>query len=84
MHIEAIEFLMEERNVIAIGVDTFSFDNQHSPDFDVHYKWLGDNRWGIENMNNLDDVPPVGATVIVGQPKIEKGTGGPNRVLALV
>jgi kynurenine formamidase len=84
MHIEAIQFLMEERKVIAIGVDTFSFDNQHSPEFDVHYTWLGDNRWGIENMNNLDDVPPVGATVIVGQPKIEKGTGGPNRVLALV
>ena len=84
MHIEAIQFLMEERNVIAIGVDTFSFDNQHSPDFDVHYKWLGDNRWGIENMNNLDDAPPVGATVIVGQPKIQNGTGGPNRVLALV
>ena len=27
---------------------------------------------------------PVGATVIVGQPKIQNGTGGPNRVLALV
>jgi len=84
MHIDAIKFLMEERNVVAIGVDTFSFDNQHSPGSDVHYKWLGDERWGLENLNNLDDVPPIGATIIVGQPKIKGATGGPNRVLAMV
>ncbi len=83
-HIEAVEFLMEERNVVALAVDTFSFDNQHSPGSDVHYKWLGDDRWGIENVNNLGDVPPVGATVVVGQPSIKGGSGGPNRVLALV
>jgi len=83
-HIEAVEFLMEERNVVALAVDTFSFDNQHSPGSDVHYKWLGDDRWGIENVNNLGDVPPVGATIVVGQPSIKGGSGGPNRVLALV
>lgn len=84
LHIEAVEYLMEERNVLAIGVDTFSFDNQHSPGSDVHYKWLGDERWGLENLNNLNDVPPIGATIIVGQPKIKGSTGGPDRILALV
>ena len=83
-HIDAIEFIMEERNVVSLAVDTFSFDNLHSPESDVHYKWLGDERWGIENVNNLDDVPAVGATIVVGQPKIQGGSGGPNRVMALV
>ena len=83
-HIDAIKFIMEERNVVSIAVDTFSFDNLHSPEYDVHYAWLGDERWGIEVVNNLDDVPAVGATIIVGQPKIQGGTGGPNRVMALV
>ena len=83
-HIDAVEFLMEERNVVGLAVDTFSFDNQHSPNSDVHYRWLGDERWGIENVNNLDDVPVVGATIVVGQPSIQGGSGGPNRVLALV
>ncbi|HBV30998.1 MAG TPA: cyclase [Verrucomicrobiales bacterium] len=83
-HIDAIKFIMEERNVVSIAVDTFSFDNLHSPEYDVHYAWLGDERWGIEVVNNLDDVPAVGATIVVGQPKIEGGTGGPNRVMALV
>ena len=83
-HIDAIKFIMEERNVVSIAVDTFSFDNLHSPEYDVHYAWLGDERWGIEVVNNLDDVPAVGATIVVGQPKIQGGTGGPNRVMALV
>ena len=84
LHVEAVQFLMEERDVIALGVDTFSFDNQHSHGSDVHYEWLGDGRWGLEILNNLDNVPPVGATVIVGQPKIKGSTGGPDRILALV
>ena len=46
--------------------------------------WLGDERWGIEVVNNLDDIPALGATIVVGQPKIQGGTGGPNRVMALV
>ncbi len=83
-HPEVAQFLLEERNVVALGVDTFSFDNQHSENSDVHYLWMGDNRWGVENLNNLDDVPALGATVVVGQPSIQGGSGGPNRVMALV
>ena len=83
-HIDAVEYLMEEREVIALGVDTFSFDNQHSPESDVHYRWLGDERWGLENLNNLDDVPTKGATIVVGQPSIKGASGGPNRTMALV
>ena len=74
-HPEVAQFLMEERNVVALGVDTFSFDNQHSENSDVHYLWMGDNRWGVENLNNLDDVPALGATVVVGQPNIQGGSG---------
>jgi kynurenine formamidase len=83
-HIDAIEFIKEERNVVSIAVDTFSFDNLHSPESDVHYAWLGDERWGIEIVNNLDDVPAMGSTIVVGQPKIQGGSGGPNRVMALI
>ena len=83
-HVDAVEYLMEEREVVALGVDTFSFDNQHSPESDVHYLWLGDERWGLENLNNLDDVPTKGATLVVGQPSIKGGSGGPNRTMALV
>ena len=39
---------------------------------------------GIEIINNLDKVPSHGATIVVGQPKIQGGSGGPNRVMALI
>lgn len=83
-HVEAIEYFLEEREVAGIAIDTLSFDNQRSPGNDVHYRWLGSERWGVENVANLDDVPAAGATIVIGQPKIKGGTGGPNRIFALV
>ena len=76
--------LLAERNVAAIGVDTLSLDPGNSADFAVHTSWLPGGRYGIECMNNLEELPVTGATVFVGAPKHKGGTGGPARVLALV
>lgn len=83
-HIEAAEFLLEERQVNGIAVDTLSLDYGPSPDFAVHYRWLPSNRWGMEAVANLDALPARGATLIVGGPKISGATGGPCRLIALV
>lgn len=68
----------------AIGVDTLSLDPGNSQDFAVHYSWLPSGRYGIENLANLDRLPPKGATVFVGAPKFKGGTGGPARVMAVL
>jgi kynurenine formamidase len=83
-HIEAAEFLLEERQVNGIAVDTLSLDYGPSPDFAVHYRWLPTNRWGMEAVANLDALPARGATLIVGGPTISGATGGPCRLIALV
>jgi kynurenine formamidase len=83
-HVEAAQFLLEERNVLALAVDTLSLDYGPSPDFATHYAWLPTNRWGMECVANLGRVPAVGATIVAGGPKIKGATGGPSRVLALV
>ena len=54
------------------------------PDGVVMYHGLPGGRYGIECLNNLEDLPVKGATIIVGAPKHKGGTGGPARVLALV
>ena len=82
-HPDAIELLLT-RNVLGIAVDTLSLDHGQSKDFKVHTTWLPAGRWGIEAIANLGQVPEKGATVIIGSPKIEKATGGPSRILALV
>jgi kynurenine formamidase len=82
-HIDAINFMLEQRQVKGIMVDTLSLDYGQSADFAVHYKWLPANRWGIECAANLSQLPARGATVVVGGPKLEGSTGGPSRVIAL-
>lgn len=74
--------MLAELGVAAIAVDTLSLDPGNSKDFAVHYSWLPGGRYGIENVNNLDNLPAKGATVFVGAPKHRGGTGGPARVMA--
>ena len=83
-HVEAARFLLNERQVNGIAVDTLSLDYGPSPDFAVHYLWLPTNRWGMEAVANLDALPPRGTTLIVGGPKIAGATGGPSRLIAFV
>ncbi len=82
-HLEAAQMLMEEAEVAGMAVDTLSLDHGPSPDFAVHYAWLPTNRWGIECLANLAEVPPAGATLVVGAPKHRAGTGGPARIFTL-
>ena len=76
--------LLLEKGAAAIGVDTLSLDPGNSPDFAVHFSWLPAGRYGIEGLNNLEELAVTGATIVVGAPKHKGGTGGPARVLALV
>jgi kynurenine formamidase len=81
---EAAEWLLKERHVVGLAVDTLSLDPGSSKDFRTHAIWLPSGRWGIENIANLDQVPPTGATLVVGAPKVQGATGAPARILALV
>jgi kynurenine formamidase len=78
---DAAELLME-RDARAIGVDTLSLDPGNSTTFPVHVGWLGDDRYGLENVANLGSIPARGATLIVGVIPWEEGSGGPCRLLA--
>ena len=83
-HVEAVQMLLDETEAGGIAVDTLSIDYGLSADFATHYRWLPANRWAVENIANLDDVPATGATLVVGAPKHQGGTGGPSRLIALV
>lgn len=83
-HIEATQMLLEETGAQSMAVDTLSLDHGPSADFVTHYAWLPTNRFGIENLANLDKVPASGATIVVGAPKHRGGTGGPARIFAMI
>ena len=75
--------LREMTSAVAMAVDTLSLDHGPSADFATHYDWLPSNRYGIENLANLDQVPANGATLVIGAPKHRGGSGGPARIFAL-
>lgn len=81
---DAAKLLVEERRVAALGIDTASIDYGKSKDFEVHRIAAARNVPGLENLTNLDRLPLLGATVIALPMKIEKGSGGPLRAVALV
>jgi kynurenine formamidase len=83
-HLEAVQFLHEQRNIKGIATDTLSLDFGPSSDFPAHHYWLGQNKWGLENVAGLDQLPAKGSTIVVGASKIAGSTGGPFRVLALL
>jgi kynurenine formamidase len=81
---EATDFLLRNRSVWGMAVDTLSLDHGPSKEFKTHYAWLPTGRWGLENVANLSAVPAAGATIVVGAPKVKGATGGPTRIFALV
>lgn len=82
-HVEAVQMLLEESETVGIATDTLSLDPGASADFAAHHAWLPRGRWGLECVANLAALPAAGATLIVGAPKFQGGTGGPSRVFAL-
>ena len=81
---DAAKLLVEERDAAALGVDTASIDYGRSTDFRVHRIAAARNVPGLENLTNLDQLPARGAIMIALPMKIEGGSGGPLRAVALV
>jgi kynurenine formamidase len=79
---EATEWLLRHRRIRALGVDTLSIDPGISEEFETHLTLLGADRYGVENLKNLDRIPRRGATIMVGLIPYEEGSGGQARVFA--
>ena len=79
---DAVRWLLERRHITGIGVDTMSLDPGVSATFDAHKTLLAADRYGLENVANLRDIPARGAQVTVGVIPWEEGSGGPCRLLA--
>ncbi len=80
---DSAEFLVE-RNVAGIGIDTLSLDYGPSKDFATHVIMLKANKYQIENLTNLDALPPTGATIIVGVLPVKNGSQAQARIIALL
>lgn len=81
---EAAEFLIKQRNVKAVGIDTPSIDPGPSKDFIAHQILGAANVPIFENVAAADRVPTKGATVFAIPMKIKGGSGAPLRIFAVL
>jgi kynurenine formamidase len=79
---DACEWLLQHRLIRSLGVDTLSIDPGNSTTFETHLILTGADRYGLENLANLNRLPPRGATIVVGLIPYEEGSGGQARVFA--
>ena len=88
-NVDAIKWLVEERNIGAIGHEPADTDPSYVTTREDAYPYPGEqyiletDRIQIEVMRNLDQVPAVGAMIVCAFPKLKDGTGFPARCFAI-
>lgn len=80
---EAAKWLVEKRDINAIGIDTPSIDYGQSEYFESHVILLSQNIPAFENLTNLDKLPNIGFEIIALPMKIQGGSGAPLRIVAI-
>jgi kynurenine formamidase len=80
----AASWLVEQRSIGAVGLDTPSIDHGPSQEFGSHVRLFEKNVPAIENVAHLDRLPERGFTVFALPMKIRGGSGGPTRVVAVL
>lgn len=84
IHPETARFLVRERKVASVGIDTPSIDFGQSKEFLTHRILFVHDIPGFENLANLDALPPSGALLVALPVKIKGGSGAPLRAVAFV
>nr|WP_246821366.1 cyclase family protein [Corynebacterium sp. HMSC074C04] len=86
-NVEVVEWLIDNRGIVAIGHETTDTDPgivAHGGSLPTELYLLGRDRWQIELLAGLDQVPETGALVVASWPKPKDGTGFPARVFAVL
>lgn len=84
IHTNASRWLVKNRSIKLVGIDTASLDYGQTKMFESHQIFNKENIPGLENVANMDRLPAKGFTVYAAPMLISGGSGGPCRVFALL
>jgi kynurenine formamidase len=84
LHPDAASWLVKERHIKAVGIESPSIDYGQSKHFKSHVILTENNIPIFENVANLETLPANNFTVIALPMKIKGGSGGPLRIIALL
>jgi kynurenine formamidase len=81
---DAAAFLIDQRAVAGLGTDTPGLEPGSDTSFAVNRSVLEQPRIALENLTNLDQLPPTGITLVIGILRLQGGSGSPASVTAFV
>jgi kynurenine formamidase len=81
---DTTQFLLEERGIAGVGIDTHGVDPGQNESFATNKQVLEKSKIVLENLTNLDQLPPLGTTLVMGILRLKGGSGTPVSVLAFV
>lgn len=84
LHPDAAKWLVANRSIKALGIDTASIDFGQSTSYQSHQVLYGRDIPAFENLTNLGRLPVTGATIIALPMKIGGGSGAPLRAVAIL
>jgi kynurenine formamidase len=79
---ETTRFLLDERHIAGVGIDTHGVDPGLDEEYATNTQVLANNGIVLECLTNLDKLPALGTTLVIGLPLLEDGSGSPVAVLA--
>jgi kynurenine formamidase len=82
--VEVTRWLIEERSIGALGIDTMGVDPGIDTSFGTNRLLLHQHRMHLENLAGLGEMPAAGGWVIVGGIRVRGGSGSPATVFGLV
>ncbi len=82
--IDAARFLLEQRGIAGLGIDTHGVDPGQDSSFAVSKLLLEQPRIVLANLNGLDQLPPTGTMLVIGILRLRGGSGSPASVIALI
>ena len=84
LHPDAARWIVANRPIKAIGIDTASIDYGQSTMYESHRVLFAQGIPAFENLTALERLPLRGASIIALPMKIGGGSGGPLRAVAIV
>jgi kynurenine formamidase len=84
LHPDAARWLVANRSIKAIGIDTASIDYGQSTAYESHRILYERNIPAFENLTALERLPLTGASIVALPMKIGGGSGAPLRAIAIV
>jgi kynurenine formamidase len=84
LHPEAAQWLVANRPIKAIGIDTASIDFGQSTLYESHRALYERNIPAFENLASLERLPATGAHIVALPMKIKGGSGAPLRIIAIL